>query len=125
MAAGIALQVALERGLELEVRSAGTIATPGQPAERRAVAVCREVGIDLSEHRSQPLTAELVAWADLVVVMEDIHALAVRELGGDQIVHLGPLVGEPLIHDPMGSWFARPFRQTRELLFRAIRRVLT
>jgi protein-tyrosine-phosphatase len=125
MAAGIALQVALELGLELEVRSAGTIAQPGQPAERRAVAVCREVGIDLTEHRSQPLTAELVEWADLVVVMEDTHALAVRELGGDKIVHLGPLVGESHVHDPMGSWFTRPFRQTRDQLFRGIRRILT
>ena len=129
MAAGIALQLSLPLALELEVRSAGTRARPGLPAEPRVVAVCREVGIDLSEHRSQPLSAESVAWADRIAVMEEAHALAVRALlpeqaSDDRVVALGPLVGRAFIADPIGSWFHRPYRRTRDELFVAVRRLL-
>ena len=47
--------------------SAGT--TPGEHVHPEVVDVMRELGIDLSERRPQPLTRELVAQADLVVTM--------------------------------------------------------
>jgi protein-tyrosine-phosphatase len=133
MAQGIADQVALALGLDVEVRSAGALIGPttrrllDRPAVPKAVAVCREIGVDLTRHRSQGLTAELVRWADRIYVMEDIHAVAVRTLVpelGETVFHLGPLAGRPWIDDPMGSWFTAPFRRTRDDLHRAIRRAL-
>jgi len=42
----------------------------------------RELGFDLRSHRSCPLDAELLSWADHVVVMEPMHAEVARRLFG-------------------------------------------
>jgi protein-tyrosine phosphatase len=89
------------------------------------VAVARELGLDLTAHRSRPLLAEDVRWADRIFVMEDQHALAVRELVPELpeiVVPLGPYAGEPAIADPMGSWFPSRYRRTRDELRRALER---
>jgi protein-tyrosine phosphatase len=64
------------RPVVARVRSAGTLAWSG-PATREAVAVMREHGLDLSAHRSQALTTELVADADLVLAMTRAHVYGV------------------------------------------------
>jgi protein-tyrosine phosphatase len=53
------------------VESAGIAALVGRPAERHAVALLARKGIDISGHRARQLTPELVAEADVVLVMED------------------------------------------------------
>lgn len=58
---------------EWEVDSAGVAAVPGQRASEGALGVMEEKKIDLSGHRSRPLTQALVDAADLVVVMTDSH----------------------------------------------------
>ncbi|MEQ1503240.1 MAG: low molecular weight phosphotyrosine protein phosphatase [Myxococcota bacterium] len=128
MAAAIARHVAMELALEVEVASAGTLGIVGRPAERRAAAVCREIGLDLADHVSQALTPEWIRWADRIYVMEPAHATRVRELVpevGEIVVQLGPLAGEVEIHDPTGSWFVWPFRRTRDALRRAIVKALS
>src|SRR5262245_55242849 len=54
----------------LEVRSAGLHAADGHPADPSAVACAQRMGVSLAAHRSARVTAELVAWADLVLVMQ-------------------------------------------------------
>ena len=56
-----------------EASSAGTFAALGHPASENAVLAVKERGIDLSGHRSQPLTYELVEQSDLIVVMTADH----------------------------------------------------
>ncbi len=56
-----------------EAASAGTYASFGNPASDNAVLAVRELGIDLSKHKSQPLTAELVENSDMIVVMTQEH----------------------------------------------------
>jgi protein-tyrosine phosphatase len=127
IAAGLADKIALERGVDVEIRSAGTLGLTDHPAEPYAVAVCREHGIDIGPHRSRALTPELVAWADRILVMELGHAEAVTALDAEaasRVVPLGPLAGVPEIADPYGSWFPGPYRETRDLLERALRRLL-
>lgn len=128
MAAVIADQVALEQSREVEIRSAGTRARPGDAAHPQVVAVCREIGLDLSAHRATLLDADLVRWADRVFVMEAEHAVAVRtlapELPDAKVVPLGPYVGLPEIADPIGSWFRSAYRATRDELARALRRAV-
>ena len=50
-----------------EARSAGT--RPAEQVHPAVVEAMREVGIDLSRKRPQPLTDELARWADVVVTM--------------------------------------------------------
>lgn len=72
-----------ERGwAHVEVASAGTHAAEGAPASIGAQAAARRAGLDVQGHRSRPLTPELVAWADLVLVMGHAHRRAVERLGG-------------------------------------------
>ncbi|MEQ1570821.1 MAG: low molecular weight phosphotyrosine protein phosphatase [Myxococcota bacterium] len=128
MAAALADRRMLALGRDVEVRSAGTLGLVDRPAEPRAVAVCREIGLDLTEHRSRPLTAELVRWADRIFVMEDDHARAVRELvpelREDAVVALGPLVGKAEIADPISSLFKGPYRTARDEIDAALQRAL-
>jgi protein-tyrosine-phosphatase len=128
MAAALAEWIAMQQGAEVEVRSAGTLGLVDRPADPKVVAVCRELGLDLSGHRSAALTPELLAWADRVYVMEDAHAVAARalwpDLAEDAVVPLGPLVGKPDIADPIGSWFKSTFRATRDDLREAVLRAL-
>jgi protein-tyrosine-phosphatase/predicted ATP-grasp superfamily ATP-dependent carboligase len=52
------------------VRSAGLHAVPGREAHSCALAVSRELGIPLDEHRAQLLTPELVSGSDLIFAMD-------------------------------------------------------
>lgn len=56
------------------VASSGIAAASGAPASEAAVEIMNELGLDLSAHRSQPLTRELVDEAELIVVMTAEHA---------------------------------------------------
>jgi tRNA threonylcarbamoyl adenosine modification protein (Sua5/YciO/YrdC/YwlC family) len=58
---------------EWEVESAGVSAVPGQRASEGAITVMEEKKIDLSGHRSRPLTQAQIDAADLVVVMTEAH----------------------------------------------------
>lgn len=127
MAAALADRIALERGLDAEIRSAGTLGLVDRPADPKTVAVCRELGLDLTGHRSAPLTTELCAWADRIFVMELRHAEVVamlHEKSAEKVVQLGPLVGAPEIADPIGSWFKGAHRQARDQLLAALQRAL-
>ena len=63
MAAGLARQITPD----VQVDSAGT--SPGSSLNALSVEALAEVGVDLSGERPQPLTPELVAAADVVVVL--------------------------------------------------------
>jgi protein-tyrosine-phosphatase len=107
IAEAVARQYAAERGWWVEVQSAGTHAVPGEPAAPNSVKVSREIGADCSEHRSQPMTDELVAWADRILVMEMRHASNLRErfpAADEKVQLLGTFGGLVEIGDPYGSW---------------------
>ena len=55
------------------VESAGVWANEGAPATAYSRQVLRERGLDLDNHRSQPVGAELLSEFDLILVMEDRH----------------------------------------------------
>ena len=56
-------------GKPWQAGSAGVYAGAGSPASAHAVEVMDELGVDISGHRSRPITAELLRGADLVVTM--------------------------------------------------------
>jgi protein-tyrosine phosphatase len=53
--------------------SAGLLALPGNAATAMAQKVAYEHGVDLFSHRANPVSKRLVAWSDLVLVMEKSH----------------------------------------------------
>ncbi|HHO49448.1 MAG TPA: low molecular weight phosphatase family protein [Deltaproteobacteria bacterium] len=128
VAAALAEQLALELSIEADIQSAGTLGISGRPAHPRMIAVAREVGLDLTGHVSQGVNTSLVGWADRILVMELIHAAVVEALDPtvtERVIQLGPLISEARIDDPTGSWFNRPYRNTRDKLASAVRRFLS
>lgn len=89
MAEAIARRLILESGrTDLEVESAGTQAWDRSPASDEALLVGVERNLDISGHRARRLTPEIVANADLVLVMSPAHLAQVREMGPNANVHL-------------------------------------
>lgn len=104
-----------DRPLDATVRSAGTLAWDGA-AHRDAVEVLRERGVDLTGHASQPLTAGLVADADLVLAMARTHLWGVlayepaaewRTFLLPELVRLGDRIGDRPRGEPVREWAAR------------------
>ncbi len=99
-----------------EVQSAGLSIT-GAAASVLAVVAMREIGVDLSFHKSQLITAEQVAWADEIGVMSPSHKVAVTSLfdvNPDKVIVLGG--GIP---DPFGLSLD-DYRRTRDMLRKAV-----
>ncbi len=100
------------------VQSASTMGLLDKPADHKAIAVMGEVFLDLTSHLSQPLTEDLVVWADYVLVMEYRHAHHIRKnhpVVGEKLMMLGSFGGFNEIEDPIGSWKYK-FRKTRDQL---------
>ncbi|MGK7345963.1 MAG: low molecular weight protein-tyrosine-phosphatase [Candidatus Nitrospinota bacterium M3_3B_026] len=110
------------------VESAGTLGLEGAPAARPAVALLRKLGIDMSGHRARELTPEMLAEADLVVVMEKGHmadVLAMAPSARDKVVLMGTLAGDGAgeeIPDPLGH-DEEFFQKTFETIHKAARRL--
>jgi protein-tyrosine phosphatase len=83
------------------VISAGLAAMMGGRAADEAVVIAQELGTDLSEHSSQPLTADLVAQADYIITMTRSHQLAVAR-------HFAPVGPRPRLLCPEGHDIADP-----------------
>jgi len=56
-----------------KVRSAGTDALIGHPADDCALSLMSNRHIDISDHRGEQLDSNLVRWANLILVMEPHH----------------------------------------------------
>ena len=85
--AEVMLRDALERcgADDIEVLSAGTWAGSGATATSEAVAVMQQRGIDLSGHRSQPVTPDLLGEADLILAMTSVHAREIGEMAPEAL----------------------------------------
>ena len=59
------------------VESAGVASVPGEPASSNSIAVLKKANLDISKHKSQPVTQALIDHASIILGMTDshIHAL--------------------------------------------------
>ena len=71
---------ATDRGIRLDVLSAGLDTSPGYDAYPLAKSTSRSYGVDLDPHRTTPITMDMVSWADLVLVMEAAHVVHLRAM---------------------------------------------
>ncbi|MBT9152450.1 MAG: Protein-arginine-phosphatase [Firmicutes bacterium] len=69
----------LKRSGKHEVRSGGVAAESGAVASRGAMAAMHKRGLDLSGHRAQLVTEEMVLWADIILTMTERHLEVVLE----------------------------------------------
>ena len=121
MAEGLLREALSSRGADqVTVSSAGTGAWDGAPVSEGAYLVGLEHGLDLSGHRAQLLTRELVKSADLILTMSAQQRARVAELGGeDKVRVLGEYVGrdesKAEVSDPFGSDLAS-YRETYDEL---------
>ena len=129
MAEAITRKIAVEKGLaELEVASGGTSAWDTAPASDGALLVAMERGMDLSEHRAQNLTRELVQSSDLILAMGPHHLERIEALGGEGKAFLlsdyaSHGQSRRAISDPIGAELD-VYRATADELEGEIRRVV-
>jgi protein-tyrosine-phosphatase len=71
---GLLKQILAEKKIiEVTVRSAGISAGSGFSASANAIKVMQEQGIDITGHRSSPITQSLISQSDLILTMELYH----------------------------------------------------
>jgi L-threonylcarbamoyladenylate synthase len=85
------------------VVSAGSFAMPGSRATPQAVEAVKPMGADLTRHRSQPLSVELIHQADMIFTMGRNHAQAVTALVPSAIEKTKTLDPSGDIDDPIGG----------------------
>ena len=111
------LRNALRGQEEITVESAGLGALVDWPASEHAEVLLRERGVDISGHRSQQLTPELIHKADLILVMEAGHKKAIE---AQDATARGKVFR-------FGEWqdrdIADPFRQPREAFADALEKI--
>jgi protein-tyrosine-phosphatase len=128
IAEGLARKLIIERGLsDVEVQSAGTSAWDGAPASDGALLVGMERSLDLSQHRAQTLTRDLIGDADLVLAMGPHHLERIEALGGSGKAYLltdfasrGASIRP--VNDPIGGELEM-YRSTADELEQEVRRV--
>jgi glycine hydroxymethyltransferase len=120
MAEGLFERMIAERP-DLRVLSAGVSTYPGQPPSAHAVEVLEELGIDISQHRSKPLSEKVIDEADWIVAMTRSHL--------DSIIYLFPRAAEKVyllrefepgaasldVGDPIGMGL-EAYRAAREII---------
>lgn len=86
-----------------KVDSAGAMAIPGLKASSESVAFCAERGVDISTHRSRPLTGDLLLDCDYVYVMCQAHRQHVVSLRPEAAKQSWLLAEDQEIPDPIGG----------------------
>jgi protein-tyrosine-phosphatase len=128
MAEVILRKLAHDRKVSVEVQSAGLAAFPGLPPAPEAVEACREKGMDLSAHQSQPLGKDLVLGSDVILTMTSKHKEMILKkmpaLEG-KVEQLSKFAGdgEVDVEDPVGQ-SVEVYRQTRDQLEELIQKSL-
>ena len=89
--------------LEITVDSAGVAAADRYPASPEAIEALSERGIDLSQHQSQSLTAELIDRADLIYTMTPSHRHAIVQSIPSSAHKVFGLSSEHPVLDPYGQ----------------------
>lgn len=90
-----------------QVESAGTWAEEGYPASRNSEVAMNQRGLDLSNHRSRIVTADMLARFNLILVMESNHKEALYlefPALAERIFMLSEMAGKvKSIDDPIGK----------------------
>lgn len=136
MAAGLLKKLLKAKG-NYNIITAGTAAIEGMPPTSEAIQAMSEQNIDVSGHKSSPLTDEMIRQADLILVMEKRHKENIlgRSLRAQSKVYLLSEFGriasekrlvEPDIPDPIGKsldFYRKTFAVIQEDILRTVKKL--
>ena len=128
IAEGILTQLSVDRGLAWEIDSAGTSGWhDGEPPDQRAIAICRNHGIEIGQQRSRRLIMEDFTNHDLILAMDDTNYSDIRSLGGAQyagkihrIMDFADADNGGVVPDP---YFDGRFEEVFQLLSKVCRKI--
>ncbi len=113
------------------VESAGVWAIEGAPATTHSREVMRERGLDLDDHRSQPVGARLLGEFDLILVMEDRHRVSIQRnfpQAADRVYMLTAMIDQAHnIDDPVWGTeetYRSTVKELEDLLDRGFERIV-
>ncbi|MCZ7458237.1 low molecular weight protein-tyrosine-phosphatase [Streptomyces sp. WMMC940] len=91
-------------GAAVEVQSAGIRDKwAGKPAHPMMIAAAAERGFDLTDHRGQQVTPELMEWADVILAMDGSNLRALLDLADEGTApKLALYLGDRDVPDPFG-----------------------
>lgn len=86
---------AAEKGLTLDISSAGLHALVEHPADPQSVKIAERIGLDLSQHKARQVNSKMMKQADLVFVMtqnqlQEVHHRFPETRGKVFLVHNAP-----------------------------------
>lgn len=114
MAEGLCRQI-LTDDSKYHISSAGTSATPGEHATQEAIIALRNRGIDISQHSSRTLTADLIRESNFILVMCERHR--------QKVLGLCPEAGEKCFLLAENSDIADPFEEGQEVYNRCAEQI--
>ena len=108
MAAALMNKIATEQDLDVRIESAGLFASEGDMASDNAIKAMIPYGIDLTLHRTQPVTEDLIKQCDLILTMTEAHKMVleptVKAIAKGEVFTLMEYAGEGGdIPDPYGG----------------------
>ncbi len=115
----------------ISVSSCGTWAEKNIPAAKFSQQVCADHGLDISAHRSQPISSHLMNASDLVLCMAEQHKLDIRLVFphfAEKIFTLKefaatPPIASASISDPYGKRISE-YEKTYDIIGAEIQRML-
>ncbi len=121
MAAGLMDKIAGENDLDVRIESAGIFASDGKSASDEAIEVMREkYNIDISGHKSQRISSELIENSDVILTMTDGHKMLLKNLAPSKVYTLLEYAGsEGSISDPYGG-DTEEYEQTAREIYDAL-----
>lgn len=112
---------AKEKNIDAVALSAGIAAEPGSPVTENAVLATKELGIDISAHKSAQLTREMIAKYDKIYTMTASHASLLRSLFQNDEEKISVLGGG--IPDPFGGDL-KVYQNCRDSILAAIKNII-
>ncbi len=120
MAAAMLNDIAMKNDLNVLIDSAGVFAGIGEKATDEAIKAMAKRGIDLSGHRTKPLTDELINMADVILVMTSAHKQLIESMAKGKVFTLLEYAGdEGDIPDPYGG-DEEEYEETAQAIYDAL-----
>lgn len=104
MAATIMDKIAVENDLDVFIESAGIFAEEGMGASENAIKALAKYGIDLTNHRTQPVTEDLIKQCDVILTMTQAHKQVLEPMAKGKVYTLLEYAGsQGDVQDPYGG----------------------
>lgn len=119
MAQGICEKIAKDNNLNINVKSAGISTFSGLPVSENAIAVCKEIGVDISDLRTTFIGDINLDDFDRIFVMTNSHKIQLLSAGVDskKVSVLAEDTGG--ISDPYGGDL-NIYRKCRDQIYKGI-----